>query len=348
MRRLWCRVRSGDLLTLEDISLGRKGQELIHPVSLVFEPGSVNVLLGRALAGKTTLLRLMAGLERPTHGRVFDSGVDVTQWSVRRRDIAMVYQQFVNYPGLTVRENIASPLRVRGAPVETIRQEVERVASLLKIGDYLDRLPLELSGGQQQRVALARALIKKAKLVLLDEPLANLDFKLREELREEIPRLFSGTDAILVYATTDPVEALLLGGRTIVLHEGRVLQSGPASEVYARPDTLACMQVFSDPPLNVLEAGQSSGEAIGFRAHHLRPGPAEGPEIGFDAIVSGTEITGSETFVHLRSGGHAWVMLRRGVEDYAAQSTIQVRVHPRDTIRFDASGARVAASAGHS
>ena len=157
---------------------------------------------------------------------------------VQRRNIAMVYQQFINYPSLTVFENIASPLRVAKLPDADIRRRVEEAASLLKISAYLQRLPAELSGGQQQRVALARALVKEAELVLLDEPLANLDYKLREELRAELPAFFQAKGAVLVYATTEPLEALMLGGYTAVLHEGGVAQFGATADVFRYPQNL--------------------------------------------------------------------------------------------------------------
>ena len=208
----------------------------------------MNVLLGPTLAGKTTLMRLMAGLDRPTTGRLIESGVDVTNVPVRRRSVAMVYQQFINYPSLTVYENIASPLRVAGVGHAEIDTRVKEAARLLRLENLLQRLPAQLSGGQQQRTAIARALVKRARLVLLDEPLANLDYKLREELREELPRIFVQTGAVLVYATTEPTEALLLAGTTITLHEGRVSQVGPTSRVYRRPENIEAARVFSDPP----------------------------------------------------------------------------------------------------
>ena len=201
----------------------------IRDVSLTLEPGTLSVLLGPTLAGKTSLMRLLAGLDPPTTGRVVVNGKDVTGVDVRKRSVAMVYQQFVNYPSFTVFENIASPLRVQGRPNEEVERRVGEVASLLRLEPYLDRLPLALSGGQQQRTAIARALVKGADLVLLDEPLANLDYKLREELRAELPRIFEVSGAIFVYATTEPSEALLLGGRTICLSEGRALQVGGTS-----------------------------------------------------------------------------------------------------------------------
>ena len=205
---------------LENISLSVGQETVIDDVSLTLDQSSMNVLLGPTLSGKTTLMRLMAGLDRPTTGRLIESGMDVTNVPVRRRSVAMVYQQFVNYPSLTVYENIASPLRVARVGRAEIDARVNEAARLLRLDNLLQRLPAQLSGGQQQRTAIARALVKRAKLVLLDEPLANLDYKLREEL----PRIFAQTGAVLVYATTEPTEALLLAGTTITLHEGRVSQ----------------------------------------------------------------------------------------------------------------------------
>ena len=208
----------------------------IHETNLTFAEGTFNVLLGTTLAGKTTLMQLMAGLERPTSGEVFFRGKNVSGVPVQKRNVAMVYQQFINYPNFTVYENIASPLRVAGMPAgrdRCARQEHGRISSIST--PLLDRRPTELSGGQQQRTAIARALVKDADLILLDEPLANLDYKLREELRDELPKLFAGRNCIVVYATTEPIEALLFGGNTATLHEGRVTQFGPTAEIYRQP-----------------------------------------------------------------------------------------------------------------
>src|SRR5262249_37657560 len=166
------------------------GVRYLHDISLTLERGTLNVLLGPTLAGKTSLMRLLAGLDKPDSGRVLVDNADVTGRDVRQRSVAMVYQQFINYPSLSVYENIASPLRVQGRPRKEIEQRVREASRLLKLDPYLDRTPLQLSGGQQQRTAIARALVKGADLVLLDEPLANLDYKLREELRAELPRIF--------------------------------------------------------------------------------------------------------------------------------------------------------------
>ncbi len=247
-------------VALEHVSKQVGRETHIDDVSLTLERGTLNVLLGPTLSGKTSLMRLLAGLDKPTPGRVLVDGRDVTGVHVRDRSVAMVYQQFINYPTLSVYENIASPLRVKGAPRAEIDKRVRAAADMLRLGPMLERTPLQFSGGQQQRCAIARAVVKGADLVLLDEPLANLDYKLREELREELPRIFAETGAIFVYATTEPSEALLLGGATATLSEGRLVQFGPTSQVYRRPVNLRSAETFSDPPLNEMPAEKRGDE----------------------------------------------------------------------------------------
>ena len=284
----------------------------IDNVSLQLERGSLNVLLGPTLAGKTTLMRLMAGLDRPTSGDVVFDGKSVVGVPVRQRNVAMVYQQFINYPGFTVYENIASPMRIAGVEQHTLDRKVREAAELLKLTEFLDRTPLNLSGGQQQRTAIARALVKGAELVLLDEPLANLDYKLREELRIELPRIFAETGAIFVYATTEPHEALLLGGKTAALSQGRVTQFESTIDVYNRPADLLTAQTFADPPLNVAKVikvgdalscdGESMGRVAGdiadgtytvaVRPHHLSLAATDKHTVKLSAVVGTSEITG--------------------------------------------------------
>jgi glycerol transport system ATP-binding protein len=341
----------------------------IAEVSLTFAHGTLNILLGPTLSGKTTLMRLMAGLDQPSEGQIFFDGEDVTGVPVRRRSVAMVYQQFINYPNLSVYENIASPLRVAGVAETEIDRRVRETAGLLKLEPLLRRRPLELSGGQQQRTALARAMVKRADLVLLDEPLANLDYKLREELREELPQIFSATGAIFVYATTEPVEALLLGGSTATLAEGRVTQFGPTLDVYRRPNSLETARIFSDPPINTLAVTKSGGlltsadghlklpasglfaglpdgpYTIGFRPDHLfvlRPGPDAVPVSGAVAL---TEITGSESFIHVDFAGARWVALAHGVHDLDIGQPVELYLDPGRFFVFEPGGALAAAPA---
>lgn len=333
------------MLELRETSRRAGGVAHLSGVSLRLERGTLNVLLGPTLAGKTSLMRAMAGLDRPTAGTVLFDGKDVTGVRVAKRNVAMVYQQFINYPGWKVRDNIASPLRVKRRPAAEIDREVQRVSELLRLTPYLDRKPLELSGGQQQRVALARALVKKADLILLDEPLANLDYKLREELRAELPRLFADSNSVVVYATTEPTEALLLGGSTATLHQGRITQFGSTSDVYRRPRDLITARTFSDPPLNTLLAVASGwsrapdgAETLAFRPHHVRVGAGSDRALRFNVTVISTEITGSESFVHVSFTGQRWVMLAHGVHIYPPEAKLDVHVEPERVMAFDASG----------
>ena len=346
-------------LVLDRIGLKRGDEVHITDASLDLSPGSMNILLGPTLSGKTTLMRLMAGLDRPTAGRLIEDGRDVTGLGVKHRSVAMVYQQFVNYPTLTVYENIASPLRVQGLPAAEIEARVARAAKLMRLEPMLKRTPDQLSGGQQQRTALARALVKQAKLVLLDEPLANLDYKLREELREELPRLFAETGAILVYATTEPAEALLLKGRTATLSEGRVTQFGPTPRVYREPDTLEAARVFSDPPLNEVPPAAVAGArdlppgaaVVAFRADaatvmsEARNGAVEG--VSFPGTVAVTEISGSESFVHVvtDAGLGTLVCLVEGVHGFEPGQRVEAQVDLARAFAFGADGRRLATPA---
>ena len=357
------------MLELRNVSRGVGGADHLRDVSLVLERGSLNVLLGPTLSGKTSLLRVMAGLDAPSSGSVWFGGEDVTGIAVRHRNVAMVYQQFINYPTLSVYENIASPLRVKGGDRQTIDRAVRRAAELLRMTPYLDRTPLELSGGQQQRTALARAIVKNASLVLLDEPLANLDYKLREELREELPKIFAATGAIFVYATTEPQEALLLGGNVATLHEGRVTQSGPTVEVYRAPRDLVSARTFADPPLNTIAAIKrngafATGEAailpvpphltsipdgpytIAFHPHHLSLSvPMGRPSAPIRARSVVSELSGSESFVHLAFAGAQLVLLAPGIHDIAPNREIELHVHTDRLMAFRPDGLSVTAPA---
>jgi len=353
------------MLELRGVSKTVDGMDHIRDVSLRLESGSLNVLLGPTLSGKTTLMRLMAGLDKPTAGQVLVNGQDMTGVSVRKRDVAMVYQQFINYPALTVYENIASPLRVAGLKGDEVDKQVRKAADLMKLSPYLDRTPLNLSGGQQQRTALARALVKGAHLVLMDEPLANLDYKLREELRDELPKIFSESGAVFVYATTEPTEALLLGGRTATLHEGRVSQFGDTIDVYRNPQDIVTAQTFSDPPLNLLgltksgsEFRTSNGTVIpaseeekrlpdghykaGFRPHHLYLQRPSEDAVCLPAVVDVSEITGSESFIHLTCLNHRWVALEHGIHNVDVDAEIEVYVDAKNFMIFDDEGRSVA------
>ncbi|MCZ2497082.1 ATP-binding cassette domain-containing protein [Xylophilus sp. Kf1] len=349
-------------LALEKVGKVVGAQTWLRDIDLTLQPDAVTVLLGVTQAGKTSLMRLMAGLDRPTTGLVRVDGQDVTGVPVRDRNVSMVYQQFINYPSLKVFDNIASPLKLRGD--RDIAKRVTALAERLHIGAFLDRYPSELSGGQQQRVALARALAKGAPLMLLDEPLVNLDYKLREGLREELSQLFAAGDSTVVYATTEPAEALLLGGYTAVMEKGEVLQYGPTAEVFHAPATLRVARAFSDPPMNLL-AGQAAGGVLqlpgglqlplppalrqaggvltlGVRAAALRTAARPG-DLALPGSVELTEISGSDTYVHIATPAGEMVAQFTGVHHFALGATLTLYLHPDHVYLFDADGALLSA-----
>ena len=349
------------MLELRGVSKRAAGQTIAQDIDLTLREGVTNILLGATLSGKTSLMRMMAGLDRPDSGDILFDGQSVIGVPVQKRAVAMVYQQFINYPSMTVFDNIASPLRVEKRQHKEIEKRVHQAAEMLQISDYLQRLPAELSGGQQQRVALARALVKEARLVLLDEPLANLDYKLREELRIQLPQFFLSQGSVLVYATTEPVEALVLGGHVAVMHEGRVVQSGSTHRVFRSPENLIAATAFSDPPMNTAQirvvAGRftlddqnevalaAAGElddgryTIGLRPHHLRLARRSASDIELSAEVVVNEITGSESYIHFNIAQRRWVALAPGVLDAIPGTALSCFVDPADFYYFhDASG----------
>ncbi|MEF8833333.1 MAG: ABC transporter ATP-binding protein [Halofilum sp. (in: g-proteobacteria)] len=353
-------------LRLEGVSKDVEGEMHIGDVDMTCEPGQATVLLGLTQAGKTTLMRLMAGLDRPGSGRILKGDRDVTRVPVRRRNVAMVYQQFINYPSLSVYDNIASPLKLARISRAEIDRRVRAEAERMQIDHLLERLPAELSGGQQQRTAMARALVRDAELLLLDEPLINLDYKLREQLREDLQRIFRERDTVIVYATTEPLEALTLGGTTAVMHEGRLVQHGPTPDVYHRPASVDVSQVFSDPPMNLFDGELDNGElSLGADArftvpahlHDLEPGryrfgvrpgqmhldDPEGARMALTGEVEVAEIAGSETYIHVRRGETAWVVQVEGVHAFGLGDPITVHIDPQRLYAFD-SGGRLAAA----
>ncbi len=348
-------------LCLEHITRVVDGQTWINDVSLELEPGSFNVFLGRTLAGKTSLMRLIAGLDKPTSGCIKMNGADVTGMRVQQRNISMVYQQFINYPNLTVFDNIASPLRLANMDERTIKKRVQETAEMLHIEQFLPRLPLELSGGQQQRTAMARALVKDASIILFDEPLVNLDYKLREELRQELRELFKERNTIAIYATTEPNEALALGGTTTVLHEGRMLQHGPTADVYHRPTDILTAEMFSEPPINVVRGRVSDAEVsfdervhfplnkdlqglqpgdyrFGVRASHIGLVPQNDDDLELSVKVDLAEISGSETFLHVRNESMNLVLHLSGVHAYDVDEDLNIYFPTHKLYAFDMQG----------
>ncbi|MCY4287075.1 MAG: ABC transporter ATP-binding protein [Aestuariivita sp.] len=341
----------------------------IHPTSLTFEAGDFNTLLGATNAGKSTLIRLLAGLEKPTSGQVIWAGQDVTGVSPQRRNISLVHQFFINYPHMTVYDNIASPLRVAKLPRSEMDHRVRETAELLQLEGLLARYPDELSGGQQQRTALARAIAKQSKAIFLDEPLANLDYKLREELREQLPTILEKRGTVIVYATTEPTEALLLGGFTALMHEGKVTQFGRTSKLYHSPASLTAARVFSDPPINyahVMKEGNlfrlddinwaadgsasslSDGQYIvAIRPHHIAPYQTKPSCVRLEGQVQITELSGSESIAHFAVGKHSWVSLAPRTHQYLVGERHNFFFDPEQCFFFNAASGVAVEESNH-
>ncbi|RVX47722.1 carbohydrate ABC transporter ATP-binding protein (CUT1 family) [Nonomuraea polychroma] len=353
-------------LILDGVSVRQRGETWLDDIHLELSNG-MTTLVGPMTAGKTTLMRVAAGLQTPDSGRVVVHGKDVTGISVRKRSVAFVYQQFINYPSLAVYENIASPLRLdpRFRSKSEIDRRVREVAELMGIAGLLDRRPAELSGGQQQRTAIARALARPVDVLLLDEPLANLDFKLREQLRADLKTMFADAPGVVLYSTADPNEALTFAAPTVVLGEGRVQHVGDVAEMYAHPPTLAVAATLSDPPLNLLPGVVREGRIevlgtsfpaprahatghdvmLGIRPHQVRIA-REGPgALELPAEIRLAEVTGSATFLHLLLQGDRHLVAHLpGTQLFTPGETTVAYVDPTHVFVFDEAGGRLLAT----
>ena len=357
-------------LELKNISLIVGHETHIYPTSLSLVKNEFNVLLGTTLSGKTTLMHLMAGLVKPSSGEIWFDGKNVTGFSVQKRNVAMVYQQFINYPNWNVFDNIASPLRVARIPKSEVENRVLQIADLMKLTPMLKRKPAELSGGQQQRTALARALVKDAGLVLLDEPLANLDYKLREELRDELPKLFADRNCTVVYATSEPGEALLLGGHTATLHEGKVTTYDSSSKVYRSPVDIITARIYSEPPINTIPVKKQGmyllfgngirwlvnnhdsnlpdgSYVIGIRPHWIRPMKNNGEDIEIDGQVLITELSGSESVIHFKHDDQVLVSQSHGVHALEVGEMKSFYLSSERYFLFDQDGQQVSKLGGN-
>ena len=350
------------LLELKEVTKVVNNQTHIYPTSLKLESGIFNILLGTTGSGKTTLMQIMAGLETINNGSIYFNNKDVTNTNVKNRNISMVYQAFINYPNFSVFDNIASPLRVAKLPAAEIKKQVYKIAELLKLSPMLDRKPTELSGGQQQRTAIARALVKDSSLILLDEPLANLDYKLREELRDELPLLLAKRNCIIIYSTTEPLEALLLGGNTATLHQGKVTQFGATEDVYQKPKDITSAQIFSEPLINLIPVikkgnkltvnSKMTGSTInwtikdktqnlkdgrytfGIRPHHITIKPKkESTKIVGKVEIS--EISGSGSVIHFVTYEHQWIAQTSGIFQYNVGDKVEFYMDLAEGLLFN-------------
>ena len=336
----------------------------LQELSLDVRDGEFLVLLGPSGCGKTTALRCIAGLEVPTAGEILIGEREVTHLPPADRDVAMVFQNYALYPHLTARANIAFGLEVRGVAGPEIARRVRETAERLDLMELLDRLPGQLSGGQRQRVALGRAIVRAPRVFLFDEPLSNLDAKLRSELRAELLALHRALGATMVYVTQDQVEAMTMGQRIAVLHEGRLRQLGTPAQVYQRPADVFVARFIGSPGMNVLPGrGRGMGEGggvvdcgslsvpvalehyegeihLGVRPEHVTLCGAD-QGMGNAAVVV-IEPLGAETLVHLSAGGLPLVVRLPGLVELRAGDSVGVKLDRRHLHLFDVAGERLA------
>ncbi len=350
----------------EHITYKPDDQFHLNDVSFNFKKGNLYTILGRTLSGKTTFLKTIAGLLNPDSGNLSFEEKDFSKIPVWERNVAMVYQQFINYPHLNVYENIIFPLKQRKLSQDKIKTDVEEALKTVGLIGFENRKIQELSGGQQQRVALARSLAKKAKILLLDEPLVNLDYKLREQLREEFKKIFSegmSQETILIYSTTDPQEVMELNGEVIVLDEGKVLQKGPAKEIFENPLNLKVAEISNDPPMNILKGLKNSDnlnfENISIKSPNhfknlenqnynfgIRASEIKLDDNGEEFEIELAEISGSETLLHLKKGNSKLIALIEEVMNFKIHQKVKIIFNSNKFYAFNQSGELVSSPYG--
>jgi len=328
-----------------------KGQEIVaaRNINLEVKDGELFVLLGPSGCGKTTLLRIIAGLVEPDEGEVLIDGKVMNGVYPSDRNVAMVFQNYALYPHMSVYDNIALNMKVRRIPREEVDRRVREVADTLRITELLNHRPKELSGGQAQRVALARAMVRNPRVYLMDEPLSNLDAKLRVEMRAELKRLHRMVDAPIIYVTHDQVEAMTLGDRIAVMDKGVIQQIGSPIELYENPRNTFVASFLGTPPMNIVSAeelvgvdglkglspsGSLSGLSVGFRPGDVAIG--DGP-LSFDVEVEYAELLGDEVLIHAKRGSTRLV-IRAASHTYAGQTSLRVRLDPAKLYWFNTEG----------
>jgi len=325
------------------------GVVAVDDLHLEIPDGEFAVLVGPSGCGKSTALRMVAGLDDPTDGRILIGDRDVRGVSPAARDVAMVFQSYALYPHMTVAKNLAFPLHRRHMPKDQVKRRVAEVSEMLGLDDLLRRKPAQLSGGQRQRVAMGRALAREPAVFLLDEPLSNLDAKLRAELRAELKRLHKQVGTTMIFVTHDQVEAMTLGDRIAVLDRGVLQQLGPPEEVYDRPRNLFVARFVGSPAMNLLPGpvlGLPEGVTAGIRAEALRPAGDSEDEVRIELAVEVVEPLGSDVYVHGTAAGETVVARLPGGSRVEPGERLALAVDRDRVHRFDtASGERLDAAA---
>ena len=317
-------------ITLRNIvkryGVGPKANQVIHGVNAEIIDGEFIVIVGPSGCGKSTLLRMVAGLEEISGGDILIGENVVNNLEPAKRDIAMVFQNYALYPHMSVFDNMAYGLKIAKVLKDQIKTRVDKAAKILELGPLLERKPRELSGGQRQRVAMGRAIVRQPKVFLFDEPLSNLDAKLRAQTRLEIQKLHRELGITSLFVTHDQVEAMTLAQRMIVMNGGKMEQFGTPEEVYSRPATTFVASFMGSPPMNLLNnaPGGKPGKILGIRPEHIDIGDA-----GWELQVETVELLGAERLVHVRLGSE--MLIIRTHEDQGAPAVgSTIRAQPRE------------------
>jgi multiple sugar transport system ATP-binding protein len=329
---------------LKDVQKKFGDVEVILPLNLEVEEGEFVVFVGPSGCGKSTLLRLIAGLEETTSGSIEIDGKDATDLPPGKRNLAMVFQSYALYPHMTVRKNIAFPMRMAGLDEATQEVKIEAAAKALNLTDYLDRKPGQLSGGQRQRVAIGRAIVREPAAFLFDEPLSNLDAALRVGMRLEIMELHKKLGTTMIYVTHDQVEAMTMADKIVVLQAGVIEQIGSPLELYHAPRNKFVAGFIGSPKMNLIEGPEAKkldADTIGIRPEHLTVSKTEGAWKGHVGVA---EHLGSDTFIHVHDTGLIDMMTVRSAGDIVVRHGDTIYLTPiADQIhRFDPQGLRIA------
>ncbi|WP_380055483.1 ABC transporter ATP-binding protein [Falsihalocynthiibacter sp. SS001] len=330
-------------IVLEKVSKTFGDVEVIPPLDLAIEDGEFAVFVGPSGCGKSTLLRLIAGLEDTSSGEIIIDGETVTEVSPSKRGLAMVFQSYALYPHMTVRKNIAFPLRMEKMDQSEIDAKVDIAATSLNLTDYLDRKPGQLSGGQRQRVAIGRAIVREPSAFLFDEPLSNLDAALRVGMRMEILELHNKLKTTMIYVTHDQVEAMTMADKIVVLQAGVIEQVGTPLELYRAPRNLFVAGFIGSPKMNLIageEAAKHGATTIGIRPEHIDIVTSGGV---WEGTVSVSEHLGSDTFLHVNVDGIEEPLTVRSIGDIAVRHGDKVSLSPRlnELHKFREDGLRV-------
>lgn len=327
-------------IELVDVSQSFDKNTIIPRLNLKIEDGKFTVLVGPSGCGKTTLLRMIAGLDRQTSGSVLIGGSDVSAIAPGQRGVAMVFQNYAIYPTMSVRENIEFGLKNNKVPKEERTRLVESISETVGLRPYLDRKPSTLSGGQRQRVALARAMVKKPSVFLMDEPLSNLDAKLRVQMRVELIELHKKLGSTFVYVTHDQVEAMSMADTIVLMNQGEIQQEASPAEIYREPDNLFAAQFIGVPPMNVGDMGQD-GVRFGFRPEHglLSTEPADA-HFTAKGVISTREMLGSETIYQVRTRDHSF-MIKCTEDLFSVDQDVYLSVDESKLFLFGADDKRI-------